>query len=197
MTPDFRRLQSGCRSTTRGCQPVSAPTTSGVFVRVNATDDSFDFYCDHGIRSSVRANLTSGRTGRAERQVCDGLLVQAPIRSDPSGRCAPRRCTGAGRQIERRTPWSYLGRGQTGPIQHRVQVFTNLAGRGRAARCGQQMLDAGDLRQRQRHRAVPHEPTDLTRSANCVVRQQMRGLRATRELDASPSTASRLAYCGD
>jgi hypothetical protein len=58
----------------------------------------------------------------------------------------------------------------------------NLAGRGRAARRSQQMLDAGDLRQRQRHRAVPHEATDLTRSANCVVRQQMRGLRATREL---------------
>ena len=56
-----------------------------------------------------------------------GLLVQAPIRSDPSGRCAPRRCTGAGRQIERRTPWSYLGRGQTEPVQRRIQVFTDLA----------------------------------------------------------------------
>ena len=56
-----------------------------------------------------------------------GFRVQAPIRSDPSGRCAPRHCTGAGRQIERRTPWSYLGRGQTEPVQRRVQVFTDLA----------------------------------------------------------------------
>jgi hypothetical protein len=44
------------------------------------------------------------------------------------------------------------------------------------------MLDAGDLRQRQRHRARPHEATDVTQSANYVVRQQMRWLHATREL---------------
>src|SRR5271163_3657087 len=43
-----------------------------VLMRVNATNDSLDFCCDHGIRSSVRANLTGGRTGRTERQVCDG-----------------------------------------------------------------------------------------------------------------------------
>src|SRR6478735_1685003 len=67
------------------------------------------------------------RTGRTGDRSVTGLLVQAPIRSDPSGRCASRRCTGSGRQIERRTPWSYLGRGQTGPVQHQGQVFTDLA----------------------------------------------------------------------
>ena len=52
--------------------------------------------------------------------------------------CAVRRCTGAGRQIERRTPWSYLGRGQTEPVQRRVQVFTYLA-------AGLQMVGAAVL----------------------------------------------------
>src|SRR5215204_5027624 len=68
-----------------------------------------------------------GRTGRTGDKSVTGLLVQAPIRSDPSGRCAPQRCTRTGRQIERRTPWSYLGRGQTGPVQHHSRFFTDLA----------------------------------------------------------------------
>src|SRR3546814_48975 len=100
----------------------------GVLVGVDATGDAHGRWledrmgCHAGIRSSVRAVLTAERTGRAGDRSVTGLLVQAPIRSVPPGRCAPRHCTGAGRQIERRTPWSYLGRGQTGPVQRRDQI---------------------------------------------------------------------------
>jgi hypothetical protein len=58
----------------------------GVLVGVNTADDSDCFGCHAGIRSSVRADLNDRGepAGRSDRSVT-GLLVQAPIRSDPSG----------------------------------------------------------------------------------------------------------------
>ena len=93
-----------------------------VLVSVDATDDGRWPLrrCHAGTRSSVGPDLTVGEpAGRYDRSVT-GLLDQAPIRSDPSGRHAPRRGTRAGRHIERRTPRSNLCRGQTGPVPRRA-----------------------------------------------------------------------------
>jgi len=70
-----------------------------VFVGVDAADhgDSRRWCGYAAIRSTVRPDFTDGRTGRAGNRSVRGLLLQSPIRSDPSGRCAPRRCTGVHR----------------------------------------------------------------------------------------------------
>jgi len=77
----------------------------GVLVGVETADDSDCFGCHTGIR--------------------------APIRSDPSGRCAPRRCTRAGRQWNEGRDGHTLCRGQTDPVQRRAkssQIFPGFAG---------------------------------------------------------------------
>lgn len=99
----------------------------GALVGVD-TADARHILCRHaGIRSPARFAADGERAGRAERQVCDGASGQAPIRSDPSGRRAPEHRTDPDRHIERRTPWSYLGRGQTRAGAAPTPVFTDLA----------------------------------------------------------------------
>src|ERR1700679_3296923 len=106
----------------------------GVFMRVNATDDSLDFCCDHGIRSSVRVNLTVGRTGRTERQVCDGASSPSsyqvrsvwPVRAATLHRCRPTNRT----QDTLVTPWPGSGRtGAASPIS--LHRFCRWSGDGR------------------------------------------------------------------
>lgn len=55
------------------------------------------------------------RASRPGDRSVTGLLVQAPIRSDPSAWRTLRCCARPSRQIERRTPWSDFGQGQAGP----------------------------------------------------------------------------------
>src|SRR2546423_7798309 len=74
----------------------------------------------------VGSALTWSEPGRGGRQVCDGASSQAPIRSVPPGRCTPWRSSRTGRQIERRTPWSYLDQSQTG-LSLRPMMLTDLA----------------------------------------------------------------------
>src|SRR6201995_1329102 len=48
----------------------------------------------------------------------------------------------ASRHIERRTPWSYLDRSQTSPVQHQAPVFTHLSVQPRGAGLDVDVADA-------------------------------------------------------